>query len=52
VDDKEIDGFEVAEKLKIKNGNLPLYPAFLILVLTKNLKFLYMNLDSVMLAAN
>lgn len=45
-----VEGHLVAEKLKEKNQNQPLYNAFLLLVLTKNLKFLYLNLDQVIIA--
>jgi hypothetical protein len=45
-----VKGHLVAEKLKEKNQNQPLYGAFLLLVLTKNLKFLYLNLDQVILS--
>ena len=45
-----VDGYLVADKLKQKNQNLPLYGAFILLVLTKNLKFMYVNLDQVILA--
>jgi len=35
--------------LKTKNQNLALYNAFLMIVMTKNLKMLYMNMDSLLL---
>jgi len=41
-------GTDVIEHLKDKNKNLALYPAFLIIVLTKNLKLLYLNIDSLL----
>ncbi len=45
---EEIKGHEVADKLKIKNNNAPLYGANLLLALTKNLKFCYVNVDSLL----
>ena len=42
-------GVDVGEELKTKNQNLALYDAFLLIVMTKNLKMLYMNLDSLLL---
>ena len=45
-----IEGYFLADQLKQKNQNLPLYAAFILLVLTKNLKFMYLNLDQVILA--
>jgi len=35
--------------LKKKNNNLALYQGFLLITLTKNLKILYTNLDSLLL---
>lgn len=49
-DTKVMEGSLIADLLKRKNGN-GLYPAFLFLALTKNLKFLYINLDSVLLVS-
>jgi hypothetical protein len=37
------------EEIKKKNDNLSLYPGFLLITLTKNLKILYSNLDSLLL---
>ncbi len=41
-----IEGHMVAEKLKDKNSRLPLYPAFVLLAMTKNLKCFYANIDT------
>ena len=35
---EDVDGFEIAEKLKIKNANLPLYPAFIAITLSTTMK--------------
>jgi|LauGreDrversion4_2_1035121.scaffolds.fasta_scaffold314866_1 hypothetical protein len=35
---EDVDGFEIAEKLKIKNANLPLYPAFIAITLSATMK--------------
>ena len=40
---------DIGEHLKSKNQNVALYPGFLVLVMTKNLKLLYMNLDSLLM---
>jgi len=47
-DTEEIKGHDVCEKLKQKNNNAPLFGANLILALTKNLKFCYVNVDSLL----
>lgn len=47
-----MDGPVIAEKLKKKNNNLPLYQGFLLITLTKNLKILYSNLDSLLLISD
>ena len=41
-------GHDVAETLKKKNGGSQLYSAFLFLAISKNLKFMYLNLDSIL----
>jgi hypothetical protein len=41
----EFKGEKIAEVLQKKNLNLSLYQAFLLVVLTKNLKIYYLNLD-------
>lgn len=41
----EFSGEKIAEELQRKNQNLSLYQAFLLIVLTKNLKMFYLNLD-------
>jgi hypothetical protein len=46
---KPIEGHTISDFLKAKNKNAILYPAFLFLALSKNLKFFYMNMDSVLL---
>ena len=46
---EQILGMEVGEHLKSKNQNVALYPGFLVLVMTKNLKLLYTNLDSLLM---
>lgn len=40
---------KIIEELKKKNQNLQLYTGFLLITLTKNLKILYSNLDSLLL---
>lgn len=45
----EFTGERIAEELQRKNQNLSLYPAFLLIVLTKNLKMYYLNLDQYLL---
>lgn len=45
----EYSGEKVAEELQKKNQNLSLYPAFLLIVMTKNLKMYYLNLDQFLL---
>ena len=40
---------DIGEHLKSKNQNVALYPGFLVLVMTKNLRLLYMNLDSLLM---
>ena len=46
---EQILGLDIGEHLKAKNQNVALYPGFLLLVMTKNLKLLYMNLDSLLM---
>jgi hypothetical protein len=41
----EFKGERLAEELQIKNQNSSLYQAFLLIVMTKNLKVYYLNLD-------
>ena len=48
-DQSQIKGENIGEHLKTKNQNLALYNAFLLIVMTKNLKLLYLNLDSLLL---
>ena len=48
-DQEQILGVDIGEQLKSKNQNVALYNAFLLIVMTKNLKLLYMNLDSLLL---
>jgi hypothetical protein len=50
-DGEQIEGHLVAEKLKDKNSRLPLYPAFIIFTVTKNLKCLFANLDTVLIGS-
>lgn len=42
---QEFKGERIAEELQKKNQHSSLYPAFLLVVLTKNLKMYYLNMD-------
>jgi len=46
--DVEVDSYDLKDKLKEKNKYIPLFSANLLLALTKNLKFCYTNLDSLL----
>ena len=46
---EEIPGLVIADALKKRNNNLALYQGFLLITLTKNLKILYTNLDSLLM---
>jgi len=47
-EEEELNSHDLTEKLKEKNKNIPLFSANLLLALTKNLKFCYINLDSLL----
>lgn len=47
-EEEELNSYDITEKLKEKNKNIPLFSANLLLALTKNLKFCYINLDSLL----
>ena len=41
-----MSGKAISDAIKNKHSNLALYNGFLLITLTKNLKMLYLNLDS------